>query len=452
MDEVRDSIDPRPPLFTSQFLASDLADIEQIEEKRQMEAAIGRRLMEATNQLNLALDDFRGRYKELRHLEESIQTLASIVRHGGRDQPSVPLPSENESAMDLDFINSDRATTTLSPSTVLGSTIAPLEDDQRTMITQSYRSCRTELFELDDDIPHLQCCKNLLGNVGNYGPCRVNEIKAITSLMRHGRTISRLIELSRSRVSFTLDSLKEYEFKFRPTLLMQWKSCCDNKTKLAVPVKTYKYELTGNYSSHVRKRPAVADQVFPELLRRILDRPDLTREEDLDNQIITVYQIIHYLEELKAEEQREFGKHVEMLSLELFISGELESGDEPSVLRAIGLLQSLLVRKHSNMKALAIMLLDENKKLRDAAAAHLRHIANEPGDGTWRPRDFALASYLELLEDKSKKLRRASCIALGFLNAKEALRQLQYVCMAGQEPEIREAAKNVLPKGSAIHQ
>ena len=45
------------------------------------------------------------------------------------------------------------------------------------------------------------------------------------------------------------------------------------------------------------------------------------------------------------------------------------------------------------------MLLDENKKLRDAAAAHLRHIANEPGDGTWRPRDFALASYLELLEE-----------------------------------------------------
>lgn len=40
--------------------------------------------------------------------EFTFQTLASIVRHGGRDQPSVPLPSENESAMDLDFINSDR--------------------------------------------------------------------------------------------------------------------------------------------------------------------------------------------------------------------------------------------------------------------------------------------------------------------------------------------------------
>lgn len=91
-----------------------------------------------------------------------------------------------------------------------------------------------------------------------------------------------------------------------------------------------------------------------------------------------------------------------------------------------------------------MLLLDENKKLRDAAAAHLRHIAKEEGDGTWKPRDFALASYLELLEDKSKKLRRAACIALGFLGAKEALRQLQYICMAGQEPEIREAAKNVL--------
>jgi len=34
--------------------------------------------MEATNQLNLALDDFRGRYKELRHLEESIQVILSF--------------------------------------------------------------------------------------------------------------------------------------------------------------------------------------------------------------------------------------------------------------------------------------------------------------------------------------------------------------------------------------
>ena len=52
--------------------------------------------MEATNQLNLALDDYRGRHKELRHLEESIQTLASIVRHGGRDAPMMPLPNEVE--------------------------------------------------------------------------------------------------------------------------------------------------------------------------------------------------------------------------------------------------------------------------------------------------------------------------------------------------------------------
>ena len=70
-------------------MASDLADIEQIEEQRQKEAATGRRLMEATNQLNLCMDDYRGRHRELRHLEEAVQTLASIVRHGGRDQPAV---------------------------------------------------------------------------------------------------------------------------------------------------------------------------------------------------------------------------------------------------------------------------------------------------------------------------------------------------------------------------
>ena len=72
-----------------QFMASDLADIEQIEEQRQKEAATGRRLMEATNQLNLALDDYRGRHSELRILvlfsnqnHKNIQGLkASLCDH-----------------------------------------------------------------------------------------------------------------------------------------------------------------------------------------------------------------------------------------------------------------------------------------------------------------------------------------------------------------------------------
>ena len=82
--------------------------------------------------------------------------------------------------------------------------------------------------------------------------------------------------------------------------------------------------------------------------------------------------------------------------------------------------------------------------MRDAAAAHLRHIASEKGDEALKPRDFAIAAYVEFLEDKSKRLRRASLIALGFLSAQEAMSQLQYICMAAPEPEIREAAKNVL--------
>ena len=46
----------------------------------------------------------------------------------------------------------------------------------------------------------------------------------------------------------------------------------------------------------VRRRPTVADQVYPEILRRILNKPDLQHEDDLKNQIITVYQIIQYHE------------------------------------------------------------------------------------------------------------------------------------------------------------
>ena len=56
------------------------------------------------------------------------------------------------------------------------------------------------------------------------------------------------------------------------------------------------YELKSAYGQVVRRRPTVADQVYPEILRRILNKPDLVHEDELKNQIITVYQIIQYHE------------------------------------------------------------------------------------------------------------------------------------------------------------
>ena len=72
-----------------------------------------------------------------------------------------------------------------------------LEPPTAVVTILNLQSCRTELFEEDADvppttgnplidealIPHLQCCKVLLQNVGNYGPCKVNEIKAISALV-----------------------------------------------------------------------------------------------------------------------------------------------------------------------------------------------------------------------------------------------------------------------------
>ena len=60
-----------------------------------------------------------------------------------------------------------------------------------------------------------------------------------------------------------------------------------------------------------------------------------------------------------VSEQKHVRHAIDPKPLKLFITGELESGDEASVLRAIGLLQSLLVRKQTNMKALALLLLDD---------------------------------------------------------------------------------------------
>ena len=131
---------------------------------------------------------------------------------------------------------------------------------------------------------------------------------------------------------------------------------------------------------------------------------------DIEERIVTLHQWLTFYHDRDIDEQVDFIKYVDRVALEIFITGMLESKMKRLVLSAIKRLQGLLALRHSNLKALCVLLLDEDKEIRNAAAAHLAHIGTDVSF-----REKALCTLLELLEDEHKTVRWAAALGLGFI-------------------------------------
>lgn len=429
LEEIQNSMDPRPQKV---FMGAEMADLGEIQELAARDHEIGQRLLDAINSLNLTLDDYRGRYRELRPLEENLQALHVMCKRGGREAPP-PLSLEEQSALNaFEFLDGDNSTM--------------IEDD---LISQSYKSCRSELFEDDDQppttgnplfdealLPHVQSAEALLPFLGVYGPCRVKEIISLDKLIKHGFIIGRYLELVRRKTPLNINDLPEVKDKFTASSL--WMSCCDGKQRLAVTGRIFKLEMRASYGAEVKsKHSEVADKVFPEIVRRILGISD--SQEDVDDRIVTLHQWLVFYNDRDVDERIDFIKYVDRVALEIFITGMLESKTKRLVLSAVKRLQGLLALRQSNIRALCTLLLDEDKEVRNAAAAHLAHIGTDVSF-----REKALCSLLEMLEDDNKIVRWSATLGLGFIGCREAVKHIQYTFMADIEPEVREACKTVL--------
>merc|ERR1712176_761129 len=431
LEEITNSMDPKP---LEEFTGSEMVENEDLQENNGKDVKLGIRLYEAIVSLNLCLDDYRGMYRELRPLEENVQGILILVKRGGREAP-LPLSIEEQSALNaFEFLDGDNQTI--------------IEDD---LISQSYKSCRSEIFE-DDDVnpttgnpvydeallPHVQASELLLPKLGAYGPCRVKEIIALDKLIKHGFIIGRLLELVRRKKNLEINQLPECKDKF--TAVNIWQSSVDGQQRLACTGRTFKMELKAAFGTEVKQKHAdVSELVFPEIVRRVLGRPDIKETEKIDVTVVTLHQWLTFYHDLSDEERVEFKKYVDRVALELFITGMLESKVDRLVLSAIKRLQGLLALRNTNIRALALLLLDPNTEIRNASAAHLAHIGADP---SFREKD--LCALLEFLEDDDKTTRWAAALAMGFIGCREATKHIQYVFMADVEPEVREACKNVL--------
>merc|ERR1712157_442258 len=225
-------------------------------------------------------------------------------------------------------------------------------------------------------------------------------------------------ELVRRKKNLEINQLPECKDKF--TAVNIWQSSVDGQQRLACTGRTFKMELKAAFGTEVKQKHAdVSELVFPEIVRRVLGRPDIKETEKIDVTVVTLHQWLTFYHDLSDEERVEFKKYVDRVALELFITGMLESKVDRLVLSAIKRLQGLLALRNTNIRALALLLLDPNTEIRNASAAHLAHIGTDPSF-----REKALCALLEFLEDDDKTTRWAAALAMGFIGCREATKNI----------------------------
>uniref|UniRef100_H2ZEK5 Uncharacterized protein n=1 Tax=Ciona savignyi TaxID=51511 RepID=H2ZEK5_CIOSA len=297
----------------------------------------------ATN-LNFMMDDYRGRYAQLRHLEDVVTTLLTNLKKNHRNE--VKTDGFRVVSSDEDEIDSHAEPSIFSTGRIVADEAL---------------------------IPHLELCQCLLKDVGKFGPLKVKEIIAFDKLNRQSDVIKRLMEIGMSCDELLIEELEELE-DWRGMFEM-WRSCCDGGVSLCVSVRTLRLELMSEHGRGVRvKHSDVADHVFPELVRRIYGRYDIT---DIETKTVTLFHLIDYVNEASDSVHEDFGKLVDKLALEMFITSTLTSGVDDLVLVAIKRLSSLLALRMSNLRALSHLLLDSSSTIRSSAAAHIKHISTE---------------------------------------------------------------------------
>jgi len=307
-----------------------------------------------------------------------------------------------------------------------------VESDEEQMATTGQSCCDEAL------IRHLQIAIDSLEKIGVFGPLRVIEDRALDCLCKQGHIIRSILKLAQTP-DVGYEGVEQL-MKNR-ALLEFWKSCCSGSFALTTSGKILRLELEMGYGSETRIRHAeVATRILPELVRRIAQLPEGSSSSEVDQQTVTVFQLHDYVTNaLETGDAADLGKLIDLLGYEIFISSELRNNNSLLVLRAIKQLSSLLAMTVSNLRALTSLLLASNKQLRNAAAAHIRHLGAEE-----ILREKAINSFAELLESREADDRKSSCIAIGFIGAHQLIPQLAFLLQTDEDPFVRQAASHVL--------
>ncbi|XP_047238839.1 rho family-interacting cell polarization regulator 1 isoform X2 [Girardinichthys multiradiatus] len=389
-------------------------------------------LEDALEILLSALDDYRGQFPELQTLEQNIRLL-QVTLKGGSHSCSASLAS-------------------LSVESALGSFdfLSDCEEEEETMSNRGMRSGRqqqhggwdsppflhspltTSCITLDSSLVlHLKNCTTQLLRLGMFGPLRCGEMYALDKLLRE----TRVFEIIR-RIVRDNPNLPRQPAEVIPELsqcfgaLSLWEQCAEHGTVYCVSVENFLSTLSTSYSSMLHER---ADAVFLCLVEQILDQR-LPRRGNADGQIVTVFQLLSYLESNGISDME---MHISELAGEVLLVQNLRSADLDVIMNTLRQPPEHSLRREG-LHAVAKLLKDPRGKVLSSASSVLKGLAAQS-----KQREQALVHCLELLEDEDIDTRVCGCKALACLKAKESIEQLVYICQTDKE-DVRDAAKQAL--------
>ncbi|XP_051884667.1 rho family-interacting cell polarization regulator 1 [Pristis pectinata] len=419
---------------------------------------------EALMILNSTLDDYRGQFPELQKLEMEVKHLEEVLlqRQGVNRSRASSFSLTVEHALEsFDFLNTsdmedsefseDEAEKTgrhcgSARGLAAGPSEALTEDTGVGSGSEGSPVPMTTGNEYLDQVLtlHLNNCSRLLLQLGIYGPLRCREIYALDKLLREAQTLEVISRLSEDKSGYisTAEEVMPLLKDKTPNLYSATVERVLQKLNLS-----FGSRVNEQYSGPSRNRLMTLSpqfkacypytpfnvKVFIKLVERILDRTLPKRARSGNAELLTIFQYLGHIEEQNVPS---LPSYIMELAEEVFLVQNLQSCDKDVVLKTLKHLSGTQLQK-DGLKAVGLLLLEDNTKICNTAASLLRNLAEDS-----KFREKALVCYLELLENEDGQLRKVGCTALAHLKAKESIDQLVYLCQT--DKEVRDVAKQTL--------
>ncbi|XP_067905613.1 rho family-interacting cell polarization regulator 1 [Heterodontus francisci] len=409
---------------------------------------------EALMTLNSTLDDYRGQFPELQKLELEVKHLEEVLmqRQGVNRSRASSISLTVEHALEsFDFLNtSDMEDSEFSEeeaekigrhsSSARGLAAGPSEAlTEDTGVGSGSEGSPVPMTTGNEHldqvlIVHLNNCSRLLLQLGIYGPLRCREIYALDKLLREAHVlevVSRLSEDKSGNISTAEEVMPLLKDK---TVFSFWTHCTESPNLYSATVDNVLQKLSLSFGSRVNEHySGPAEAVFIKLVERFLDRTLPKRARSGNVELLTIFQYLSHIEEKSVPS---LPSYIMELADEVFLVQNLQSSDRDVVLKTLKHLSGAQLQK-DGLKAVGLLLLEENTKICNTAASVLKNLAEDS-----KFREKALVCYLELLEDEDGQLRKVGCTALAHLKARESIDQLVYLCQT--DKEVRDVAKQTL--------
>lgn len=409
---------------------------------------------EALMMLNSTLDDYRGQFPELQKLEMEVKHLEEVLlqRQGVNRSRASSFSLTVEHALEsFDFLNtSDMEDSEFSEDEAertgrhggsgrglpTGISEALTEDTGVGSGSEGSPVPMTTGSEYLDQVLtlHLNTCNKLLLQLGIYGPLRCREIYALDKLLREARTLEVISGLSKDKSGYISTAEEVMPLLKDKTVFSFWTHCTESPNLYSATVERVLEKLNLSFGSRVNEQySGPAETVFVKLVERILDRTLPKRARSGSAELLTIFQYLGHIEEQNVPS---LPSYIMELAEEVFLVQNLQSCDKDVVLKTLKHLSGSQLQK-DGLKAIGLLLLENNTKICNTAASLLRNLAEDS-----KLREKALVCYLELLENEDGQLRKVGCTALAHLKAKESMDQLVYLCQT--DKDVRDVAKQTL--------